>query len=859
MTTVSVSPTNKTPTHLIKLSAGGTDIGLRPVGGAVGVREIPFTPSSLKVTEGGGKYSDFDLPYSHVAQIDWSGGRGQLELNDASRFYDSYCAWTTREGQATPGPQWCFAREHKDCDTNLWHGHNMNWVGLYSTTRFLSAYKGAAGDTYTGAKLGFWVRRVGTPGTLTAAVYSDAGTPGTPNAAIATGTVTVSTITDTASIWYKFPVAQAITGATLYWFVIYGASTDNVTNHWEVGGQTCSASATYKKSADGSSWSNGTHELFYMYSPADALDTWGFYRHKDASYAYKNTIADGAPSLYCIGDRGVADTGSTTIQLDDATKSWTADEYIGATVLIMNGTGKGQYRTITDNDTDSLMFDAMEVAPDNTSEYVIMGDSKLTTDSIGTHGLTKPITGVADCGLTVYFAMGDKVKMRQNTVTQSANAFSTAWTAATDNVYADKICCHTPPSGGAQLHRVVRTGTSVIASYVTAKTDAIAVADFTTEGTLEPFEWPTNIFVYDGKVWVATNKNLYYLLNATVTKLGIGLDAIPDWDNGTGVATQNLFMYFSWSHSIERFYGSTVDDIGAWNDAGLPSGRTGAQTSLLPLVGWLISAVDAGPSGTSSILVWNGRGWHEIFRAWETGKRIRNLYWEAVPGARGRLWAGVGDDLVFMEFPLDTLNPINDSGFKYNHEGHIITSWMDAQYAELNKYVKEASIRADNLTTDTVTVKVDYQTDSDGDSSSWTNAGTADSSPQETVSVGVGEKKRIRFRWRMLTSDHDLPAKLVATVMKCFARTPVKMQYNVRFHVGHNQRTYTGLLDHDPDTLLNQLETWAEATTPITMRCGLGRLDNKTVIVEPPSILRKSWNRVQSWYTGTADIVLREA
>jgi hypothetical protein len=89
MTTVTVTPTNKNPTHLIKLSAGGTDIGLRPVGEAAGIQEISFTPSSLKVTEGGGKYSDFDLPYSHIAQLDWSGGRGQTELSDATRFYDS--------------------------------------------------------------------------------------------------------------------------------------------------------------------------------------------------------------------------------------------------------------------------------------------------------------------------------------------------------------------------------------------------------------------------------------------------------------------------------------------------------------------------------------------------------------------------------------------------------------------------------------------------------------------------------------------------------------------------------------------------------------------------------------------------
>jgi hypothetical protein len=183
---------------------------------------------------------------------------------------------------------------------------------------------------------------------------------------------------------------------------------------------------------------------------------------------------------------------------------------------------------------------------------------------------------------------------------------------------------------------------------------------------------------------------------------------------------------------------------------------------------------------------------------------------------------------------------------------------MDAQYAELNKYYKEMSVRADNLSANT-TIALDYQTDSDGDTSAWTNAGTADASPQENVAVGVGEKKRIRFRERLLTSVHTTPPKLVASVLKAFARAPVKYQYNIRFHVGHNGRTYNGLPDHNPDTLLNQLETWAEATTPVTMRCVLSRLDNKVVIVEPPGIVRATWNKVQSWFAGVADIVLREA
>jgi len=35
-------------------------------------------------------------------------------------------------------------------------------------------------------------------------------------------------------------------------------------------------------------------------------------------------------------------------------RPWVADEWIGSVVKIVEGTGKNQYRTITDNDTDTL-------------------------------------------------------------------------------------------------------------------------------------------------------------------------------------------------------------------------------------------------------------------------------------------------------------------------------------------------------------------------------------------------------------------------------------------------------------------------------------------------------------------------
>lgn len=66
-----------------------------------------------------------------------------------------------------------------------------------------------------------------------------------------------------------------------------------------------------------------------------------------------------------------ADSGTTTLECDG--KNWTSDQWIGYQVRITGGTGIGQIRVITDNDTDTLTF-ASGTDLDATSTFVIEGD-----------------------------------------------------------------------------------------------------------------------------------------------------------------------------------------------------------------------------------------------------------------------------------------------------------------------------------------------------------------------------------------------------------------------------------------------------------------------------------------------------
>ncbi len=81
------------------------------------------------------------------------------------------------------------------------------------------------------------------------------------------------------------------------------------------------------------------------------------------------------PAIYdSTYDSGTASAGAATT-ITDATKAWTADQWINSQVRITGGTGVGQSpRRITDSDATSLTVSGWTTNPDATSTYKIEGD-----------------------------------------------------------------------------------------------------------------------------------------------------------------------------------------------------------------------------------------------------------------------------------------------------------------------------------------------------------------------------------------------------------------------------------------------------------------------------------------------------
>lgn len=72
-----------------------------------------------------------------------------------------------------------------------------------------------------------------------------------------------------------------------------------------------------------------------------------------------------------VGDSGTATGTQTSTTLQDTTKSWTTDQFVGHTVQLTGGTGSGQWRQITSNTSNTLTVGAWDTTPDGTTTYSI--------------------------------------------------------------------------------------------------------------------------------------------------------------------------------------------------------------------------------------------------------------------------------------------------------------------------------------------------------------------------------------------------------------------------------------------------------------------------------------------------------
>jgi hypothetical protein len=825
---ITVNPTTADPSHHISLSDGSTTIGLL-VGNASGVgsfrpsiqamRRVPYRRSSLRTASGESKYSDMEPPYSAIAQDNWLGGRGQENFErDKNAFYDNHNTWMMSEYQVTLAPQWSYGTGYRSQDISL--PGSVTWTSLVTgSLNVVSTFTASA--TYAADRAQVWIRRVGTPTEVLTCQLLDAS-----DSVLKSATVNTSVITDTVSVLHSFDwsTTQSLSSGTSYKVKLVSTA-GTTANHWEIA-------------------TTGGNP-YYRVSDVVVPSNWKFFHYRQALYAVQ--VADDttvAPKVWINGDRGAADSNSANkALLNDGTKSWTTNEWAGSVVKIVKGPGKGETRSISSNTGTALtVASAFFETHTTTTEYVILGSNKWT--EIGSHGLTKAVTDIAPADDVCYFAQGDDTALRRMRQYNNSGTFTTEWAADGTN---KAVFMHTfrDQINGYQVWRANNSDGdgNVSASRATAVAwgtnltfgGAIRVGSNAAEAT--------NMLDYDNMVFVFKEDGIYAINNDRPDKLSADFGTQMDTINGAAAGVHSPFLYLSFMFSLERLYGRTLDDVGPVKGSGMPTGRQGPITALLPIVKYIVASMDAGDSGTSSVLIYEN-GWSELMRAPETGVRIRSLAYQVVPDKVHKIWAGVGGDLVYMPYPGKTFNPYHDGDMTFQHEGYWITAWMAQGMVDLPKFFNELKIFSEKLASNIVVV-VDYQKDDSQDSDAWTNLATFNTSPIQTQTIGSSDVtgRRIRFRFRLITNDNSITPRVTATVTEMVAKLPVKFQYATTFQIGRAMTDLNGDEDsQEPDTVESQLRTWAEGAQPLTMRTVDELTDNKTVFLDPASLNMTEFN-----------------
>ena len=817
MTTVNVGYGISDPSHDLSLYDGTNTFGLIFAGGPRVLQEIPLTPPAQAFEN---------------TQENWIGGRGRVRFHDdPTGFFDSQSLWTMTDGRIFPQLQWRFATGVRTAHTYLpGDNQSIRWWGLYAdaeeggpearVTRWLSVEFTPTANI-TADKAYLYIRKKGTPGTLTFELRNDNGA-GSPSTVRQTVTKTVSDITDTVSVYQLFDWSStdSLTSGTVYHIVVYGASTDDAADHWEVLGDIDGTASKY--STDGSAWGSAEITMYFRVTDADVNRQWRFFSLEGALYAAAQNDDNSNSKVILLGVRGTASAGTSTTLVNSGA-SMTADAHIGSYIRIFDGTGDGQIRLITDNDATSFTVSpAWDVTPDTTSRYTVASPiaSTLTTFSAPLKG--KPIT----VDKVAYFPMGQAESIRKMQVNASSHDFNSDAVASKADVMYLNLDGTTPLIylANAPASTIQSAAPVVYASNLT----------LSTAKSIGSSEYRINSMISHNKVMrVIKEDGIYSYIDGIVQRDGENFSNVPDITTGLGVGAQNSALWFGWAHSLVRQIGTSVDDMLNFKRGydGMPDDRRGYCSCIVSAVGWLFFVFDGGTSNYSSIMAWNGMGFHEVFRGWAAGVRIRNAFWQANVNARGRLWFDVGGDLVYIEFPQYAANPLRDSSINYVPEGVIVTATYDAH--DQNLYKVLSLLRVFNAGGGGI--EVDYQTNANIDLNIWTPLGTATNFSVHDLVLNLGEVFRVRFRFRLQTQSTRTAPVLTGWQLSGRQMPLKKYQYLATFKTDSDQTTFTDEPDHDPNTLYSQLQTWAEEQTKLTLRSATRSSDSKIVTVSLPS------------------------
>lgn len=779
----------------------------------------PLERTAMKLGSGRTRYDDLVPPWYAVAQDDFSGGRGALNLlDDPTRYADAHGVQTWVPKRLVLGP---------DIHTDFSGAVNIEHDPDYTVDQMPLSVSPLA-QTFTVTRrmtvstVEIFLSLLNYNGNVVVQLWplDGSGYPALLPPPIAEQTKALNVGLDER--WESFSLPCTLAPGQ-YAIVVYGYSTGGGLCYHPA--ETYAGGAPYYWAAD--HWASTGHPDFLFriittYSAPEAARV-RFYHvngllHAVFSGEFTNVV-------YRRGILGQSTGAGGDYTLLDSSASFSTLEQGYQMVTLISGTGAGQRRTITSVTSTSLTVSVRwDVKPDASTVYAITGD----WHSVGTVSGTIRDVLVVD-GVT-YFARGAEANLHRH-----------RWTDAGGEQFADDS---TNKADRLLLFRDSANDPAVWRA-LGSEVSAAPLVDWgvnLTFGTAERVGSEdsriTSLVVYDDHLYIGKEDGLWCIQEDVVRQIPVHFDTLRSEDNCRAMVAWNLYLIFPLLNSLQRMYGSSVDDFGPNTGRGLPAGRQGPVSAILPLPGLLVVAIDAGTQGYSSVMCYNSLGWHEIARSTLLGARITALGYEVLDD-HARLWWNEGPQLYYVWMSRTTFDRSLDEDVDYTESGSITLAWMGADLEDVDKvWSKAVIIKEQDLTVEGVAeVGLEYRVDDEN--GSWITAtATSESDTRDEFSLLNVVGRRLQLRLTLSRGGDSLYGYTTPEI------TAVSVDALGRISVGHGYNTHA-ILDTiavslqgqqervAPATALTTLDGWAGSPTPLTLRHALPEFDNRTVLLEP--------------------------
>jgi len=237
----------------------------------------------------------------------------------------------------------------------------------------------------------------------------------------------------------------------------------------------------------------------------------------------------------------------------------------------------------------------------------------------------------------------------------------------------------------------------------------------------------------DGDTYVATQDGLFLIAPGDIA-IGITPWGGTDSASGKDMLTHHGVLHVPVAGQYLQINGGSVRNIWTIRKDELPSWASGRVSSHCTMINWPIVAVTPDSSnGFATVWAWQDLGWHFI-AALPQGINPTTLFYDR---ARQRLWIGGSNGMVFHVYVSNYLiNPVEDTGYKFQSHGWFETDWFSAGILESDKDIESLYIRGRGIT-DSQTVDV-YWKDAAGSESIYLVDENGDSVGDESGNV-LGE------------------------------------------------------------------------------------------------------------------------